>query len=64
MQLSYSWLNSFVKENQECTTDQNDFKIPTARLLHFESRSVDLAETTFSVKRKMICRGQEQNIFL
>ena len=36
MQLSYSWLNSFVrKKKQGNTMDENDFEIPMARLLHF-----------------------------
>ena len=36
MQISYSWLYSFVgKKNQESTMDENDFVILIARLLHF-----------------------------
>ena len=35
MQLSYSWLNSFVRKNHKSTMDENDFEIPIARLLHF-----------------------------
>ena len=35
MQLSYSWLNSFVGKNQESTMGGNDFQIPIARFLHF-----------------------------
>ena len=35
MQLSYSWLNSFVRKNQESTLDENDFEISISRLLHF-----------------------------
>ena len=34
IQLSYSWLNSFVGKNQESTMDENDFEIPIARFLH------------------------------
>ena len=35
IKLSYSWLNSFVRKNQESTTDENDFEIPIACFLHF-----------------------------
>ena len=35
MQLSYSWLNSFVNKNQESTMDEDDFENLIARLLHF-----------------------------
>ena len=35
MQISYSWLHSFVgKKNQKSTMNENDFVIPIVRLLH------------------------------
>ena len=35
IQLSYSWLNSFVGKIQESAMDENDFEIPIACFLHF-----------------------------
>ena len=36
MQISYSWLDSFVgTKNQESTMEENDFVIPIAHVLHF-----------------------------
>ena len=49
MQLSYSWLNSFVKENQECTMDENDFEIPFYILNHAQ---------WISLRLRLVLRGR------